>query len=258
MTFLVVIETCIQVKEAALLSSVRESREFVEVWKHGCEDAGVLVQISIVRFLAALMNILAEVVLIHRCYVIRNSRRRIIAPFIVAATVMRGIELSTVIITIKAWPQCTDARKKALYLLAYNLDLAVSVCSAIFDLGVTLWTAAKIRAVRLQARDLQGSSQIDYSAVILIILQSGMIYPIAEVGLVIVQRVFDPYANGKAPVDLGTLVTAAAGIAPTLIILRGGLGRGTTSVDEAISSINFEVREVEMEMPEPLEAAASS
>ncbi|KAJ8074074.1 hypothetical protein AAF712_012248 [Marasmius tenuissimus] len=86
-----------------------------------------------------------------------------------------------------------------------------------------------------------------------------MIYPIAEVGLVIVQYIFDPHANGKAPVDLGTLVTAAAGIAPTLIIIRGGLGRATSSVDEAISSIRFGVREdeVEMEMPEPLEVGDS-
>ncbi|EEB89302.1 hypothetical protein MPER_12614 [Moniliophthora perniciosa FA553] len=71
-----------------------------------------------------------------------------------------------------------------------------------------------------------------------IVIESGVLYPISATAALIVSCNF----VNTAPVDLTPIPVFAAGIAPTLIIVRAQLGKNVESLQEAVSDIRFTSR----------------
>ncbi|EEB97928.1 hypothetical protein MPER_02655, partial [Moniliophthora perniciosa FA553] len=86
---------------------------------------------------------------------------------------------------------------------------------------LTLMTAARIWWISRQARHLlgRGIQQKYVSIVAIISLESGMIYPVLLIIGLIITRMTDLTKQGLVPVDFFPLVSLAAGIAPTIIIV---------------------------------------
>ncbi|KAK7038783.1 hypothetical protein VNI00_010669 [Paramarasmius palmivorus] len=179
--------------------------------------------------------------LIHRCYTIWGSRKRVAIPLIIAlsmtyatifaAAIMEGVGIY-------------DSRQKwrwALFDTAALISYAGWNTSAGLNFVLTALTAGRIWWISHKARHIlsQADNQ-QYRAIIAIILESGLIYPVLQILYIITLRILDPGGIGNMPVDLFPVVYQTAGIAPTLIIVRAATGKAIESVNQEVSTLRFE------------------
>ncbi|KAK7032485.1 hypothetical protein VNI00_013053 [Paramarasmius palmivorus] len=101
--------------------------------------------------------------------------------------------------------------------------------------------AGRIWWITRQARQLMGQRiNSKYRTIIAIILESGSIYPTSIiVYLIIANTLYYTNTAGILPIDLYPVVWQAAGIAPTLIIVRAGSGKSVETVDQVVSTLHF-------------------
>ncbi|KAJ8073286.1 hypothetical protein PM082_020158 [Marasmius tenuissimus] len=188
---------------------------------------------------AIVINIFAESMLIHRCYIIWNSNKFVAIPLIFISFAMNAIGFaSTVLGNIGYQAAGTSPSKLRIFLLGNEINNAYAITSAVFNSILTLLTAGRIWWITRQARSMMGE-QIDhtYRAIVAIILESGLLYPITQVINIILQYKVDVYARGLSPVDLSAIPIQAAGIAPTLIIVRAAIGKSVESVNQIVSTL---------------------
>ncbi|KAG7092829.1 hypothetical protein E1B28_009144 [Marasmius oreades] len=102
---------------------------------------------------------------------------------------------------------------KGAYILAIGM-----IISAASNLALTLLAAGRIWWI---ARGVRSSKTHVLTAVNKIILESGMLYPLTMIVHLSITNAFPDY---QIPLDTLNLVVLAAGIAPTLIIVRLRLG----------------------------------
>uniref|UniRef100_A0A0W0FAG2 Uncharacterized protein n=1 Tax=Moniliophthora roreri TaxID=221103 RepID=A0A0W0FAG2_MONRR len=106
------------------------------------------------------------------------------------------------------------------------------IANAVVNSLVTLLTAGRIWWVGRQAMKVVGKQ---YRTIIAILLESGMLYPIA----IIVPLILGPSGTDVSPVNLFPITYQVAGIAPTLIIVRAQSGKAIESVDQVVSTLRY-------------------
>ncbi|KAL0065481.1 hypothetical protein AAF712_007545 [Marasmius tenuissimus] len=132
-----------------------------------------------------------------------------------------------------------------------NLELALQgvdvqyvsqIMSAVVNFLVTVLTAGRIWWIIRRTSNsvrVESSTNRTISSVVRILVESGMIYPLA----IIVDLAIVNTLSYLQPVDLAPTMVLAAGIAPTLIVVRVRMGK-TVEVTTAgkISNIEFASR----------------
>ncbi|EEB99056.1 hypothetical protein MPER_01327, partial [Moniliophthora perniciosa FA553] len=103
------------------------------------------------------------------------------------------------------------------------------IANAVVNSLVTLFTAGRIWWVGRQAGKVLGK-QMDskFRTIVAILLESGMLYPIA----IIVPLILGPSGTDVSPVNLFPITYQVAGIGPTLIIVRAQSGKAVKSVNQ--------------------------
>ncbi|KAK7040882.1 hypothetical protein VNI00_009478 [Paramarasmius palmivorus] len=157
---------------------------------------------------------------IHRCHIIWGSRSRITFPLIAASLISTGVNIAVEVLA------CIDSLTTENFIRV--LGLIGEVIYAGVNLALTLLTAGRVWWVLRQVEVPQGRQAIrtKYSALVTInraILESGIIYPVV-IMVHLSTSTRDLVSNSR--IDLLPVVTLAAGIAPTLIIVRASLGQG--------------------------------
>ncbi|EEB92463.1 hypothetical protein MPER_09020 [Moniliophthora perniciosa FA553] len=128
-----------------------------------------------------------------------------------------------------------------LYVNGNRMTLSALVINVAISFSVTLLTAGRIWFISHQIRRLYGQkTSPKYRTVIAIILESGLLCPLAITINLIITNVTDPES---APIDFSAVVYQIAGIAPTLVIARAQTGKSIESVDRHISTIQFAARQ---------------
>ncbi|KAJ8085437.1 hypothetical protein PM082_004253 [Marasmius tenuissimus] len=187
---------------------------------------------------AFLMNVIADCMLIHRCYVVWESRKSILYPLAFLSVAVNGLLLGSDI------PRLVGiVSDKALFKRANNVNRGAFVAVAAFNFALTLITAGRISWLTREARALLGR-RVDtrYKRIVAIIIESGMLYSTTLLVSVIIPFVMDSGSAGFIPVDLSALTIQLSGLAPTLIIVRVAYGEndsGETRHRDKVTSLSF-------------------
>uniref|UniRef100_A0A0W0G175 Uncharacterized protein n=1 Tax=Moniliophthora roreri TaxID=221103 RepID=A0A0W0G175_MONRR len=159
---------------------------------------------------------------IHRCYLIWGSKKRIAAPLIVASVVTNVIGIIGSMMysigihdTRKGHHHNVQIANLGDYLQTIFLIMCVVVNSIL-----TLVTAGRIWWMYRQSQNCENKNML--RRVIRIVVESGLIYPIFT--LIHVATV-NSVAWRKLPFEFRATAVQAAGIAPTLIVIRAQLGK---------------------------------
>ncbi|EEB89360.1 hypothetical protein MPER_12551 [Moniliophthora perniciosa FA553] len=194
-----------------------ETRDISPALKYFSHNTGRTAIRSILYLTPVLLNLVAETMLIHRCYLIWGSRKWVGCPLVAASALTNSIGIvGTVFFTIGINNSATQ-RDQDFLIVGDNLQFLQVAISAALNLLITLLTAGRIWWIHCKVRSLGivSSDGNVMRSIPRIILESGLLYPTtALVGLII-------------------------GIAPTLIIVRAKLGKTVESLQDRISEIQF-------------------
>ncbi|KAF9259732.1 hypothetical protein L218DRAFT_947363 [Marasmius fiardii PR-910] len=197
---------------------------------------------AVSSFLLVFSNVLADAVLIHRCYLIWNSRLILftLAAFALGTNAL-GLAATTVDVYGASHTPSNDKTKIAD--TAQHLKNSFMTAAGGVNLVITLMTATRIWTSTGEARAFIGGSTAKlYRRIVAIILESGIPYPLFIIGEAILMH---DASNTFPVIDFAPTLPLIAGIAPTLIIVRAHYGKrragnGTSRIDAIqISDIRF-------------------
>ncbi|ESK89060.1 hypothetical protein Moror_5335 [Moniliophthora roreri MCA 2997] len=188
---------------------------------------------TIMNIMPVLINVTADSMLIHRCYLIWGSKKRIGIPLVLIAFATNSLGLvSVIMVTVGIGGDSTKESVWKLLDLGDAIYVRYLIANAVVNSLVTLLTAGRIWWVGRQAMKVVGKQ---YRTIIAILLESGMLYPIA----IIVPLILGPSGTDVSPVNLFPITYQVAGIAPTLIIVRAQSGKAIESVDQVVSTLRY-------------------
>ncbi|KAJ7202859.1 hypothetical protein GGX14DRAFT_399228 [Mycena pura] len=178
------------------------------------DPSGVQALATLLKFRWVLANTIADGILIYRCYVIWGfDWRPILFPVLsYTSTVAGGV--------IELLPLSGSSKRAALivgYGGVFFTNVLASSLAVFATAGRIWWISRRIAAL------LDRSPRQSYHNLTAIILESGMVYPAL---LIITILMF---------LIPSTPTTAVLGIAPTLIIVRVGLGVSTDNVQTSVT-----------------------
>ncbi|ESK84181.1 hypothetical protein Moror_16984 [Moniliophthora roreri MCA 2997] len=248
-TAFVVVYTYDVVYESIIYFTAAKAQDYQLLVDYLMFSAEMIVAGSIKLFLAILLNITAECMLIHRCYLIWGSKKRVAIPLIIASAITNVAGL--VGATIDTIGDTDSAMSLALYDFGGDITLAYQIAlSPAMNSILTLLTAGRIWWIHRQVRahNIHTTSDKLIYSISRIILESGTLYPVLSiVGLVLKNAT----TIDALPLDFFPLVTLSAGIAPTLIMVRTKLGKNVESLQDQVSGTRFTSR------PEPREGTTT-
>ncbi|ESK87747.1 hypothetical protein Moror_11284 [Moniliophthora roreri MCA 2997] len=195
---------------------------------------------GIYNVLPPFANIVADAILIHRCYLIWGSRKRVAIPLIVLSTVTNvPYIVGCVMVLVSEISPALGGHSSTFWENGQTTLGASQVMSAIFNMILTLLTAGRIWWIDRQARihGITAGDKILHS-VSRIILESGVLYPIVIIIGLVLENTLEPM-----PLDFLPVLTLFAAIAPTLVIVRARLAVGARNTQAVLSNMRFGTRE---------------
>ncbi|KAF9255176.1 hypothetical protein L218DRAFT_1081974 [Marasmius fiardii PR-910] len=223
-------------QQAMIYFNATTTKNYVPLFKYLIgPDEGEIVWFTITIFTGYLMNAIADSMLIHRCYIIWQSR---IIMYLLAsiAIILNGISFGCGIVGTlgKTIPDFQ------LFTTGSNIDNVTGIGTAVFQVLLALLTGGRIWWISREARRLMGQlTEARYKSIVVIIIESGVLYATCLVAALILELVVDHNAQGLVPFDLGPIVTLMSGLAPTLIIVRVAYGKSVDSVQQMVSTLQF-------------------
>ncbi|KAJ8088173.1 hypothetical protein PM082_013724 [Marasmius tenuissimus] len=166
---------------------------------------------TLIWILCILANIVADSMLIYRCYVIWGSRKYLAVPLAILSCGINVVSIAGTVMTQIGREDMSIEANVILAAKAQNVQVVSLIISASFNLALTLLTAGRIWWI---TRALDPSKTRAIRTINKITLESGMLYPLVMILHLFVIN-FGPYP----PLDTFPLVVLTAGIAPTPIIV---------------------------------------
>ncbi|KAK1223224.1 hypothetical protein PQX77_013903 [Marasmius sp. AFHP31] len=221
-----------------------KTRDLEPLVRYMQHDSGQTAWITATGVIPAVMNAIADIMLIHRCYVVWGSNRILLYVLIGGAFVSNGLQFATVIMISVT---VDFASMISLYRTARAINNGCSILTAVFNGLLSLATAWRIWWISREARQQMGMPiHAKYKTIVAVILESGALYPASLIVETVVPLTLDPIRAGKVPLDIGILAALFTGLAPTLIIVRVAYGKSVDSVQQMVS-IHFAERETQQE-----------
>ncbi|KAJ7590718.1 hypothetical protein C8J56DRAFT_1046966 [Mycena floridula] len=167
------------------------------------------------RIVFAVISLIADAIIIHRCYVIWVFDRWIMI-----------IPVAGYVCTIAATGAVLfDEQNHTSFIVAYSTTCFTNVVATFLTAGRIMWIYRQSRGIMPQSLERK------YRVAIAIVLESGLLYP-TSLGIIFVLCV----APIPDPVIWIFIGIGYQGIAPTLIIVRVGLGISIEDVDGTLTS----------------------
>ncbi|THU93799.1 hypothetical protein K435DRAFT_967145 [Dendrothele bispora CBS 962.96] len=185
-----------------------------------------------------LANIVGDSILIHRCYVVWSSSWTVIIAPIVISITSNCIGFAAIIMTIViAFGGLQRSQILSLTGHADKMLFAFMSLNVINNVLLTGLIAGKIWSIMNAVDKIMSQNQRGpklgkrYQPTVALVLESGVLYPISVLIFEILSRRVSPIPS------LYQVMTQLAGIAPTLIIVRVGLGVSVNSVNDSVTSL---------------------
>ncbi|KAF9059319.1 hypothetical protein BDP27DRAFT_1453396 [Rhodocollybia butyracea] len=173
-------------------------------------------------------NTLVDSLLIHRIYIIWESRLWIIVLPTIASLATNAVGLASDILRTKGFSNTTISANFDLEETGIAISPGFFYTMAGVNLVLTIMLAGRIQWAYMRIRaDLggNGSRGQKYSKTVATVIECGILYPLSLLALATTVKFQDSIA---IPVDMLPVVMQMAGIAPTLIIFRTCIGRSIT------------------------------
>ncbi|ESK83873.1 hypothetical protein Moror_13484 [Moniliophthora roreri MCA 2997] len=235
------------------IASVRDTIYWFEALRTGnykplisylTQNTAKTVVYTIKHLVSILLNIVADIILIHRCFLIWSRSKRVAVPLIILSAVINALGLICTILMIVGISDTHKRSNHALYSAGNTSSVAYTISSVITNFAITLLTAGRIwwihRQLQVRARGVYASDTIVQS-ISRIILESGIIYPVTSIANLILANASP--TSELPPFDFWPLVSLSAGIAPTLIMVRAGFGKNIENLQDMVSDIHFASRQ---------------
>ncbi|KAK1223529.1 hypothetical protein PQX77_013606 [Marasmius sp. AFHP31] len=233
---LFVISTCVVINDTVFTIDVAK-RQFGALKNQDWEPyihfrvqhKGKAAVTSIFYILPALANIAAETMLIHRCYTIWGSSKRVGIPLIVISALGSLISIIGAILVSYGISQDTTIEHNV-FLLAVGefLILIGFILSVLVNVSVTVLTgnvSGRIWWVNRESKIYLGvNTDNKLTHAMRIIIESGFMYPT----MMIIQAIIANTSGGlddPLPVDLVPVLVLSAAIAPALVVVRAHFDR---------------------------------
>ncbi|ESK81228.1 hypothetical protein Moror_14432 [Moniliophthora roreri MCA 2997] len=175
---------------------------------------------------------MADIMLLHRCYVMWNSSKCVAFPMIFLMVTLAVISISNT----------ADLAEVQLFGQSKTIDTAFWLADMGVNITLTLLTAGRLWwHSREPQKHLGPAVTAKYKTIIVIILESRLLYPTFLIAAIVLQELVDPDNKGLALFSLWIVTYQVAGIAPTLSIIWavGGKTVEYTSTDQVVSSLHF-------------------
>ncbi|KAF9259798.1 hypothetical protein L218DRAFT_1003422 [Marasmius fiardii PR-910] len=220
-TCLVAVETIDLIDDATREFNAVKTQNYLPYIEYLRHNGGKAAVLSIFYYIPPTANIVAETMLIHRCYIIWGKLKRVGIPLL--AISLSGSVLGwfgAVIVTLGITRRSMDDVD-----FGEGMLLLGAIVSTSLNVIVTTLTAGRIWWVDRKSRTFRGNlpdQKLQY--VIRILIESGVIYPaMMIIHLVVVNTSGDD--TKPPPIDFYPSVVCAAGIAPSLVIIRGQIAK---------------------------------
>ncbi|KAJ8075320.1 hypothetical protein PM082_019658 [Marasmius tenuissimus] len=178
-----------------------------------------------------LMNAVADCTLVHRCYVVWNSRKLVLYPLAFFSFAINAILLGAGIPALVGY--FTQATLRT---LANDVNSAAFVAAACFNFILTLMTAGRIWWISREARNIMGKDiDSQYKTVVKIVIESGLLYSTPLLIVFIYQLVVGGFS---VPFDPTVIPAQLSCLAPTIIIVRAGYNKSVENVHQVISTFH--------------------
>uniref|UniRef100_A0A0W0GAL5 G protein-coupled receptor n=1 Tax=Moniliophthora roreri TaxID=221103 RepID=A0A0W0GAL5_MONRR len=238
----IIVTTFVYAQQATLGFTFTKNQDWASFLAYLEHDNAKTIMDGFAFILPPCLVTMADLMLLHRCYVIWGSSKWIAFPFIfmvVSLAISDTVASAFIIIGVS---NTADPAKYQLYLLGCTIDTAFWLAEMGINIALTLLTASRIWWISREARKHMGSAiKTKYNMIIAIILESGILYPTFLTTAIIYTLLLDPGAQGSSPFSFFVITYQVAGIAPTLIIIRAAGGKTVehTSMNQVMSSLQF-------------------
>ncbi|KAF9265722.1 hypothetical protein L218DRAFT_1075802 [Marasmius fiardii PR-910] len=216
-----VLEITYELQKSAVAFTSTKTRDFLPLLDYLTHDTLRTTVAAFILFLPISANVIADYILVHRCYIIWGSAKTILFPLVFVSFAVNVVYSTGAIMYVIGMRDETIGSN--LYWLKEGLFIqAVGVISsASFNFILTLLTAGRIWWI---TRGFWSSSwTFAMKTINKIIIESGILYPCTTIIHLAVTNAFSAY---EIPFDTFPPIVLAAGIAPTLLVVRARLGIG--------------------------------
>uniref|UniRef100_A0A0W0FWN9 Uncharacterized protein n=1 Tax=Moniliophthora roreri TaxID=221103 RepID=A0A0W0FWN9_MONRR len=237
-----IVQTFSYIHQATLFFQFTKNQDWASFWAYLHHDNAKTIIFGIDQILLLCLVTMADLMLLHRCYIIWGSSKWIAFPFIFIMLSLAISEIVASAFIVIGASDTTNLAKVQLYLQGNTIDTAFWLAEMGVNIILTLLTAGRIWWISQEARKHMGPAiKTKYNTIIAIILESGILYPIFLTTTAIYTLLIDPDAQNSSPFSLFIVTYQVAGIAPTLIIIRAARGKTVehTSMNQIISSLHF-------------------
>ncbi|ESK87344.1 hypothetical protein Moror_5707 [Moniliophthora roreri MCA 2997] len=187
------------------------------------------------------INSTADYILIHRCYLIWSSRKRIGIPLAFLSVVTNALGFAGSIVNAYGISDTTDPWKAYIVSHGDTSESASMSMSVIVNSIITMLTAGRIWWVYRQARQQGGGGLL--GTISRLIVESGLLFPTAVLVQVVLQS---GVGDDKVFFDLAPSCYLITGLAIMLIVVRAQLGKtveNTMNNVQVFSTVQFAPRE---------------
>ncbi|KAF5367695.1 hypothetical protein D9758_009872 [Tetrapyrgos nigripes] len=194
-----------------------------------------------------LANVIADFILIHRCYKLWKSKKRVIAFPVFISVVNNGLALVRMIFqAIWAKDMITDDFEtldsdtlSSIGKLGPDFLISFLAVNLFANLLIPFMIAGRIWWIGRQASKFIGrrKNSLTRRSITAICLESGIIYPVLLIPtLAVYVPIYTSTASFNFLGDLIPMLTQVVGIAPTFIIVRVALGISIENVQDTAAS----------------------
>ncbi|ESK87371.1 hypothetical protein Moror_11705 [Moniliophthora roreri MCA 2997] len=239
----VIVETFGYAYQATLEFTFTKNQDWASFLAYLYYDKAMTIVVGFYQILSLCLVTMADLMLLHRCYVIWGSSKWIAFPFIFIILSLAICEIVASAFIVTGISNTADPAKVQLYLQGGTIDVAFWLAEMGVNIILTLLTASRIWWISHEAWKHMGPAiKTKYNTIVAIILESGILYPIFLTTTVIYTLLLsNPDTTGTISFSLLIVTYQVAGIAPTLIIIRAAGGKTVehTSINQIVSSLHF-------------------
>ncbi|KAG7098057.1 hypothetical protein E1B28_000031 [Marasmius oreades] len=212
------------------------TKDYASVIQYLKGDDGKIAWVGTLDIVSNLMNSIADIMLIHRCYRIFNSNKLVLFTLGFSACILNGIDLGCIIAITIGYGSSSKPDNPNLIMKVQSIDNGVVIGIAIFQTILTFLTGGRIWWITHQARKLMGGSTCTrYNNIIAIIIESGLLNAGFLLTEAVVEPILDSGGISNAPIDFTIFPVLMSGLSPTMVIAWVAYGKSVESVQQAIS-----------------------
>ncbi|EEB93418.1 hypothetical protein MPER_07926, partial [Moniliophthora perniciosa FA553] len=139
-TTVVIDQTMVRVRDAIILFTAFRTGDYGPLVTYFTSDAEKTATYSFGLLSNILLNIVADYILIHRCYLIWSSSKRVALPLIIASVITNVLGLVGSIMLSIGVSNMTTKSSFILFVNGGNVTFAYNICSAVVNSVLTFLT----------------------------------------------------------------------------------------------------------------------